>query len=315
MQHLLRTADLTPEGVRHLVDLAAGLRRDPHRGAGELEGRSVLLHRAEPSTRLRLTFSAAAERLGATVVRAGAGEAVPAGHAAVAVVAAHGDHDAIRQLAGGAGGPVVNARSDLHHPCQGLADLLTLHGALRDRDVRRVAYVGEAVATAHSLMEACALAGVDLVVATPRGSEPDPGVVEDVVRIGRRTGSVLRLTHDPVAGVVGADAVHAGPWFRLGLDDAERAVRQAALRPGRAAVDLVELAAPHAVLLRAGPVHPGDEVPAGAARSRRSLAREQAANLEVVAAAVLLALHRGDLPPAPPAPSSPPATRLSLVTV
>ena len=327
MQHLIRTADLRPEGVRHVLGLAADLRRDPRLGAGDLAGRKVVFHQSRPATRVRRTFSAAAERLGAELLAAAAGDGqhgrhgddrggradrMPAGDDVAAVVVAHGDHDGIRRLADGAVHPVVNARSDRHHPCQGLADLLTLHDAFGCRGTWRVAHVGEADATATSLLEAGALAGLDLVVATPEGCGPPPETIEAVRRIGRRTGARLRLTHDPVAAVVGADAVHAGPWFRLGLDDEARAQRRSALRPCGAVADLVELAAPHAVLLQAAPVHPDDELPPGRARRVRSLAREQAVNLTAVAAAVLLALHRGDLPT--DVPIAPEVAHRDLVT-
>lgn len=97
--------------------------------------------------------------------------------------------------------------------------------------------------------------------------------------ITARTGGKVRTTHDPREAVVGADAVYAGSWIRMGLSAEEAAVRRAALWPCRGVVDLVEQAAPHAVFMQSAPVHPGDEVSREGARSLRSLARDQAANL------------------------------------
>ena len=303
MKHVLRTADLTPREITVLVDLASELKRRPRRSAQELAGELVLIYLTEPSTRMRLTFSAAAEELGATVVLVGPAEFRRGWNADVeqlapevsqyaAVVVARTRHDNVSQLASLSSVPVVNALSEAHHPCQSLADLLALREAFGTLDGLSVAWVGEAGPATHSLMEACALAGIDLAVATPYGCEPDPEVVSRVDEIAAGTGSRVRTTHDPREAVVGADALYGGAWLRLGLTDEERAVRRAALWPARATVDLVRQAAPHAVFMQSAPVHPDDEVAPETAIDLRSVSRDQSANLHHAAGALLVALHQ-----------------------
>jgi len=307
LKDLLRTADLTASDLNHLLVLAADVKSHPHRFAKELAGQLVVLYFTKPSTRTRLSFSAAAARLGAvpivvgpTELQLGRGETIEdtarviSGYAAALVVRTFADAD-VRCLADAATIPVINGLTDGHHPCQSLADLLTLREHFGRLTGLRVAYVGDGNNVAHSLMEACALAGVDITVATPPGYEPDPDIVTGAQALADETNASVRTTHDPQEAVQGADAVYTDVWLSMGDPDEQRAARAAALEPYRVDAELMRQAAPHAVFLHCLPAHRGDEVTDEVMRSDQSLVFPQAGNRLPTAAAVLLALTRRSL--------------------
>jgi ornithine carbamoyltransferase len=307
LKDLLTTADLSPGDLSYLLDLAAAVKTDPGKASDELAGRMVVLHFAKPSTRTRLSFTAAAGRLGATVVTVGPDELqlgrgetledtarVVSRYAAALVVRTfrHGD---VERLADAAGIPVVNGLTDTHHPCQSLADLLTLRERFGSLDGRRIAYLGDGNNVAHSLIQACALAGVDITVATPRGYAPDPGIVARARRTAAWRGSDVTITTDPLAAVRGVDAVYTDVWLSMGDPDDERAARRTALAPYQVSKALMARAARRAVFLHCLPAHRGDEVTCDVIDGDRSVVFEQAENRLHTAVAVLLALHRRNL--------------------
>jgi ornithine carbamoyltransferase len=307
MKDLLRIADLAPAGLHRLLDLAASVKRHPHHWSGALAGETVVVYFAKPSTRTRLSFAAAVTRLGGapaivgpTELQLGRGETIEdtarviSRYAAAFVIRTFADDD-VRRAAAAATVPVVNALTDGHHPCQALADLLTLQERFGDLRGLRIAYLGDGNNVAHSLMEACALAGADITVATPPGYEPAEDVVLTAERLAAASGSLVVLTHDPLRAAAGADAVYTDVWLSMGDDDAERAARVAALRPYRVDEAVMAEAKPGAVFLHCLPAHRGEEVVASVIDGPRSLVFDQAENRMHTAAAVLLALRDGSL--------------------
>ena len=306
LKDLLRTSDLTGDDLIRLLHLSAALKDRPFSAHDELYGQMVVLYFTKPSTRTRLSFSAAA-RLGAAVVtvgptelQLGRGETIEdtarviSGYAAALVVRAYADDD-VRRLAEAASIPVVNGLTDGHHPCQSLADLLTLEEHFGALYGLRVAYLGDGNNVAHSLMEACALTGIDLTIASPPGYEPDPEIVARATLLAEANGSHVAVTDDPYAAVDGADAVYTDVWLSMGDPDDQRTARRAALAPYQVNAELMAHAAPHAVFLHCLPAHRGDEVTPDVIAGDRSLVFTQAENRLHTAAAVLLSLHRGDL--------------------
>jgi ornithine carbamoyltransferase len=222
---LLRIADLSPGDLTALVGLAADLKHQVHRSpCRPLAAELVALYFARPSNRIRVTFTDAATRLGASVVMLGPAElrqrhsatgsdvARFVGHYA-AVVVAHTDEDDLHRLAGRATIPVVNGLGPRHDPCQGVADLLTLQeqfGCLDSLAGLRVAYLGPTTPALHSLIEACALAAIDLRIATPVGQGPDAQTVAGACTVAARSGGRV-VVADPLDAVDGADAVYLTP--------------------------------------------------------------------------------------------------------
>jgi len=302
---LLRTADLSRTDLELLLDLAA----DAKTGGADrlLAGETVVVYFTKPSTRTKLSVVTAIARLGGTPVvvgptelQLGRGETIEdtarvmSGYARVIVVRTFADED-VRRLAAASTVPVVNALTDGHHPLQSLADLLTLRERFGDLAGRKVAYVGDGNNVAHSLVEACALLGVDVAVATPPGHELDASVVTVARAVAGAQGSTVNLTSDPYAAVAGASAVYTDVWVSMGDDPGERAQRVAALTPYRVDAKLMANARRDAVFLHCLPAHRGDEVTAEVMDGPQSLVFAQAANRLPTAQAVLTALLLGKL--------------------
>ena len=312
MKDLLRIADLAPEDLARLLDDAAATRAHPHAWRNVLAGETVVTYFAKPSTRTRLSLGSAIARLGGVPevvgpneLQLGRGEtiedtaAVISRYAKAFVIRTFADED-VRRFAAAASIPVVNALTDLHHPLQALADLLTLRDRFGDLAGLKVAYVGDGNNVAHSLLEGCGLAGVDITVATPPGYEPHRDVVDAAETLALRSGALVRTTHDPYLAVADAHAVYTDVWLSMGTPDDERAARAAALEPYRVDEGLLAFARPDAVFLHCLPAHRGDEVSAAVIDGPRSVVFDQAENRMHTAVAVLRALVIGTLAGATP---------------
>src|SRR4051794_3217419 len=209
----------------------------------------------KPSTRTRVSFEVAAHRLGMLPImlrpdelQLGRGE--PLGDTArvlssytVAIVVRTFAQATLDELADAADIPVVNALTDDHHPCQALADLLTLRRHYGYLEGIRLACVGDGNNVAHSLMEAGAIAGMHVTVATPRGYGPQPDVTQSAMELAGRHGGAIHVMHDPRAAVAQADAVYTDVWVSMG-EDAERERRLSDLQDYQVNDALMRLAAP-----------------------------------------------------------------------
>jgi ornithine carbamoyltransferase len=185
---------------------------------------------------------------------------------------------------------VVNALTDGHHPCQALADLLTLRQRFGSLTGLRLAYLGDGNNVAHSLLEACALAAVDIVVATPEGYGPDPDVVTTAAARAEAAGSLVQITEDPVAAVADVDAVYTDVWVSMGDDEAERDERSTALGPYQVNEAIMAEAGPEAVFMHCLPAHRGQEVTAAVIDGPQSVVFDEAENRMHTAQALLIAL-------------------------
>jgi len=261
-----------------LLGLAAELKagRGDGAGRGDLAGRNIALVFEKPSTRTRISFEVGVAELGATPIvlrgdelQLSRGESVgDTGRVlsryldAIAIRA--GEHGAVAELAAAAEVPVVNALTPLHHPCQALADLLTLRERFGDLDGLRLAYVGDGNNVARSLAIACELAGVELTVAAPEGYQLEGG-------------HGAKLTDDPRDAASGADALYADVWVSMG-DEGEAERRRADLAPFKLDSELLALASERAVVLHCLPAHPGEEIEADVLYGPRSAVWDQAEN-------------------------------------
>jgi ornithine carbamoyltransferase len=271
-------AELGAFELGRLLDRAAELKAGREQGVGgdALAGRNVALVFEKPSTRTRISFDVGVAELGAhpLVLRGdemqlSRGES-PADTARVlsryvdAIVIRSGSHETVAELAAAAEVPVVNALTPLHHPCQALADLLTLRERFGELDGLRLAYVGDGNNVARSLAVLGELAGVEVVVAAPDGYQLEEG-------------HGVKLTADPRAAADGADALYADVWVSMG-DEAEADRRRADLAPFRLDADLLAAAAERAVVLHCLPAHPGEEITAEVLYGERSAVWDQAEN-------------------------------------
>ncbi len=263
------------------------MKERPHGFVEALRGETLVCFFEKPSTRTRLSFAAAAERLGMLPVvlgpadlQLGRGESLEdtartfAGYAAAIVVRTFAQ-ETVERIAAVSRVPVVNALTDDHHPCQALADLLTMRERFGQLEGLRLAFVGDFDNVAVSLAEAAPLTGLRVTVACPPGYERDtPGA---------------RVVPDPVEAVEGADVVYTDVWVSMG-DEAEREARMRDLRPFQVDGTLLAHASPDAVFMHCLPAHRGEEVTADVIDGTRSLVWEQAENRLPTEEALLLAL-------------------------
>jgi ornithine carbamoyltransferase len=302
---LLRIADLTPAQFEQLLDLAARMKAQPHRWIDALRGRSLACFFEKPSTRTRVSFAAAAYRLGMLPImlrpdelQLGRGEPIAdtahvlSSYADAIVIRTFAQHT-LEEMAAAASVPIINALSNEHHPCQALADLLTLREHFGQLKGLRLAYLGDGNNVAHSLMEAGALAGMHIRVSTPAGYRPDPEVEAVARRSAGRHGGSITLVANPHAAVAEADAVYTDVWVSMG-EEAEQARRLHDLAPYQINDEIMALARPHAIFMHCLPAHRGQEVAAEVIDGPRSVVWQQAANRLPTEQAVIYLFVKGE---------------------
>lgn len=280
-KHLLSDLDLSAEALRQLLDLAAQMKRTPSRFAKSLSGRYLSLLFEKPSLRTRLTFELAIKQLGGDAVNyAGPiGEREPVKDVArnlerwtQGIVARVFAQSTIEELAKWSRVPVINALSDRYHPCQILADMLTLQERFGRLDGLKLAFVGDGNNVAHSLMLTAGRLGVQVAIATPPGYRPDAAIVAQACEMGSIT-----VTDDAAAALDGADAVYTDVWTSMG-QEAESAERQRAFAPYQVNSELFGLAKAEAIFLHCLPAKRGEEVTDQVMESPRSAVFDQAEN-------------------------------------
>jgi ornithine carbamoyltransferase len=289
-RHLLTGTELDRDELLALLDRADALKAAP-RSSRALEGRSVALIFEKPSTRTRLSFEAGIFELGGQPIvlrrddlHLARGESV--GDTArvlsrhVAAIGVRTGPDALlEELAATSEVPVVNLLTAGHHPCQALADLMTLREALGRLEGVKVAYVGDGNNVARSLALLGAIGGVEVAVASPAGYE-----------LSGDSGGA-RLTSDPAEAVAGAHAVYTDVWVSMG-DEETADARRAALAPYRLDDALLDRAAPDAIALHCLPAHPGEEITADVLYGSRQRIWDQAENRRHAQKALLELLVR-----------------------
>jgi ornithine carbamoyltransferase len=262
-----------------LLDRAAALKAGRREGVGgdSLAGRSIGLVFEKPSTRTRISFDVGVAELGGHPVvlrgdemQLSRGESIGDTARVLsryvdAIVIRSGSHQNVVALAAEADVPVVNALTPLHHPCQVLADLLTMRERFGDIEGRRLAYVGDGNNVARSLAILGERAGVKVVVAAPGGYQ-----LEEVAG--------AELTADPRAAAAGADALYTDVWVSMSDLEAEADRRRADLAPFRLDADLLAAANDGAIVLHCLPAHPGEEIEADVLYSDASAVWDQAEN-------------------------------------
>jgi ornithine carbamoyltransferase len=292
--------------LRRLLELAVEFKYRPHGHHNLLRDEAVACYFAASSIRTRVAFETAIARLGDVAISIAPAErmgrddtledtARVLSRLTQAIVIRIPSDDDLRRLAQGATVPVINARSDGHHPTQALADLFTMKEHFPRLRQLRVAYVGAGNSVAHSMMEACALAGIDLTVATPDRYRPRPELTVQSRDRAERHGGHLYLTGDPVAAVKGADVVYTDPWLSMTDPESQRAARIEAIGPYQVNAELMAYASPEAVFLHCLPALRGDEVTAEVFNGPQSLVFDQAENRLLTGQAVLFALVAGVL--------------------
>jgi ornithine carbamoyltransferase len=308
---LISIQDFQPDELACALELASAMKLRPADYRGTLVGKQIVLFFEKPSLRTRLTFEAGISSLGGTSFfvdqtqsRLGARESLSdVAHNLErwidGVVLRTFSHETVTEMAMHASIPVINALSELEHPCQAMADMQTLQEHFGDLHNVRLAYVGDGNNVAHSLMLAAASLGASISVATPEGYEPSAEVVTEAEHLAALTGSNFQVTNDAIAAVSGADAVYTDVWASMGQEE-EAAERRKIFMPFQVNQKLFSRAAKHAVFMHCLPAHRGDEVAASVIDSPRSVVFDQAENRLHIQKAIMVLLLEGGVHRFPP---------------
>jgi len=300
-RRFLEVADLTPALLTEALDRAVAGKADPASVPRVLDGQGAALLFEKPSARTRSSTEMAVVSLGGhpiyirpDEVGLGERESVPDVGRTLAcycalIAARVFDHATLETMADAVDVPVVNLLSDRAHPCQAVADVLTLREALGALAGCRLVYVGDGNNVAASLAFAAAMTGVELTVASPPGYELD----DDVIARARNLGGTVEVTNEPGDAVKGADAVYTDVWTSMGQED-EAAVRRAAFAGFAVDTTLMELAGPQARFMHCLPAHRGEETEDAVIDGPASIVWAQAANrLHAVRAVISLLVAPG----------------------
>jgi ornithine carbamoyltransferase len=304
VRHLVYSGDLTREHVLRLFALAADLKQRWKAGRRDtpLAGRSLALIFEKPSLRTRVTFEVGVLQLGGrgvylagTEIGLGTRESVPdvarnLSRWVDGIVARVYSHASVEAMAEHASIPVVNALSDLDHPCQALADYFTLWERGIDFSRMRLAWIGDGNNVCHSIMIVGALLGVTVVVACPPGYEPSAAVQATVRKLGGR----VQITEDARAAATGADVLYTDVWTSMG-QEAEREKRLEAFSRYQINDTVLGFAKPSALVMHCLPAHRGEEITDSVVDSARSIVLEQAENRLHAQKAVIFDLLGGSL--------------------
>jgi ornithine carbamoyltransferase len=280
----LRVSDLSTTELLEVLDLAARLKADLKAGTAHplLAGRTLAMIFEKPSLRTRVTFEIGMVQLGGAAVNLARGDIKLGEREPTRDIARNLDrwcdvimartflHQSVADLATWARIPVVNGLSDLHHPCQVVADCLTVREHVGRLAGIRVAFVGDGNNMVHSWMDAAARLDFDLVVACPPGYEPDPGLTAEA-------GSRVTITHDVQAAARGADVLYTDVWTSMG-QEAEAEHRRRVFKPYQINDALIALATPKVLVMHCLPAHRGEEITDAAIEGPRSVVFDQAEN-------------------------------------
>ena len=273
MQDLISLHDLTTEEIKNLLELGLKLKKEQKSGIAHpiLKGKTLGMIFTKSSTRTRVSFEVGMTQLGgyplflsSNDIQLGRGETI---HDTAKVLERYLDgimirtyaHSDVIELAEEASIPVINALTDLLHPCQVLADLMTTYEHKGKLEGLKLAYIGDGNNMAHSLMYGCAKAGMNCAIATPSGYQCDAEVVENAKADFKASGKTLLLTEDPVEAIKNADVVYTDTWVSMG-QESEKAERQKIFMPYQVNKELFAHADSDAVFMNCLPAYRGFEV-------------------------------------------------------
>ncbi|MBK9711195.1 MAG: ornithine carbamoyltransferase [Kouleothrix sp.] len=306
IDHFLSAADLSREEAEALLGRARALKaewRDGGHRSLPLQGKTLALVFEKPSLRTRVAFEAGMTQLGghgsylsANDIDMGGRESVPdvahnLSRWVQAIAARVFKHTTVETLARHAGIPVINALSDREHPCQALADLLTLQERFGRLQGLRLAYVGDGNNVCHSLLLLGATLGVSVGVACPPDYRPDPDILAQAERLAAESDAAIAVSSSPAEIAAGADAIYTDVWASMGQEH-EAARRRPVFQPYQLNAALMAEAQPQAIAMHCLPAHRGEEITAEVIDGPSSVVFDQAENRLHVQKALILTLLR-----------------------
>lgn len=307
MKHFISLHDVTSEEFSQLLSLAAKLKREQKQGIEHhiLKGKTLGMIFSKSSTRTRVSFEVGMYQLGghalflsANDIQLGRGETIydtanVMSRFVDGIMIRTFDHQDVLDLAKYGSIPIINGLTDLLHPCQALADLLTVQehkGRLRGL---KLAYIGDGNNVAHSLLYACAKAGMDVSIGSPKGYECDAEIVKNAKEDAKALGSKVVLTNDPVEAIKDADVVYTDTWASMG-QESEKAERAKIFKDYQVNKELFSYSKPDSIFMHCLPAYRGYEVTEDVIDSSRSVIFDEAENRLHAQKAVMAMLMVGD---------------------
>jgi len=303
---LISIADLSIENVQAILDMAIRMKANPEEYEDHLAGMTMAMIFEKPSLRTRVSFEAGMTQLGGHAIYLGPSdislgkrESVPdiartLDRMVDIIMARTFSHESILTLAEYADAPVINGLSDLLHPCQALADYLTILEKKNSLNGLKLAFVGDGNNVANSLMNGGAKTGVSVTVVCPKGYEPKADIVAAAGEAGKATGAIMTVTNDPAVGVKGADVVYTDVWASMGQEK-EAEERKKAFAPFQVNAALMAHAKADALFMHCLPAHRGEEVTEEVVESWQSVVFDEAENRLHAQKSVILHLLVNDL--------------------
>ena len=300
-KHFLSISDVSIEELEDLLDKAIYIKKHPFEYRTALAGKTLAMIFQKPSTRTRVSFEVGMWQLGGyalylsgTDLQIGRGETIADTSRVISrycdgIMARVFAHSDVEELARYASVPVINGLSDLTHPCQAVADYMTLRERFGVLAGRKLAYVGDGNNVAHSLLLAGAKLGVHVSVACPEGYRPNPRIVERALDDAKKRGSTIEIVTRPEDAVRGADAIYTDVWTSMGQEK-EKQERLRAFEGYQVTMDLMRKANPECVFMHCLPAHRGEEVAADVADSSQSVIFDEAENRLHAQKAILVEL-------------------------
>jgi ornithine carbamoyltransferase len=299
--NFLSIKDFSPEEIRYLLELAGEMKAHPSAHCGVLKGKTLAMIFEKPSLRTRVSFDVGIQQLGGFSIYLSNAEINLGKRESVYDVAKNLErmvqaimirtyaHDIVERMAEYASIPIINGLTDYSHPCQAMADYLTIQEIKGDPAGLKVAYVGDGNNVCHSLMFAGAQLGAQIWVATPPGYEPDAEAVQWAIERGAQTGGTCTVTHESLEAVCDADVVYTDVWASMG-QEAEAAERRKIFAPYQVNSELFRRAKFDALFMHCLPAHRGDEVTDEVIDSPHSVVYQEAENRLHAQKAILLEL-------------------------
>ncbi len=285
----LSVRDVSREEIHELFTLAQSMKKDPRKYAKSLEFKTLALIFEKPSLRTRTSFDVGIQQLGGFSLYLSPNEISLGKRESIHDVAKNLErmvqgimirtfaHQIVIDMANYASIPIINGLTDYSHPCQAMADFLTLLEHKGKLEGLKLTYVGDGNNVAHSLMFAGARLGVNVTVACPPGFEPNLTAFRQAVEDAKATGAKIEVVHDPKEGVKDADAIYTDVWASMG-QEGEADARKKIFRPYQVNAQLMSYAKPDAIFMHCLPAHRGDEVTDEVVDSKQSVVFDEAEN-------------------------------------
>ena len=301
LDNFISIHDLTLYQFSEILDISREIKDNPHRFRNKLKGKILAMIFQKPSLRTRMTFEVGMLQLGGEAVYLSPSDIQIGTRETVydmgknlerwvdAIMIRTFAHQNVIDLAGACHIPVINALTDLLHPCQAMADFFTLKEKRGDLANFKLAYVGDGNNVCHSLLSAAAKAGSKMSVATPPGYEPDSEIRKQAEEDGKETGASFSFTNDPSEAVENADAVYTDAWASMGQEQ-EKEKRGEIFAPFQVNKSLMAKAKEGAFFMHCLPAHRGEEVTDDVIDSSQSIVYDQAENRLHVQKVIMLSL-------------------------